>query len=376
MQNLRVEASTTSLKTSRKLFIALTTCTLSLTHMLAGCGDSNDSASSSVEANGQNEAAQERAKGYPVSLKNCGTEQTFEKAPERVVLMNGGSVAEVSTMIALGVTDAIVANAQNYGSSDVKGQADLINGLPKGDIRLNEMQDIPREAMVGLKPDFVGSVYAGGFDAKNGFATRDELAKLGAKTYVPESGCADGLTSPTKPQTIEDSYNLIRDYGKIFGVPEKAEEIVAHSQKKIAELTKGVPTDDKKNVMVVFTGMGTDDFSSIGGAGIWNDIIAKVGGQNPFDDGSGKMFQTVSKEKLASTPIDALVVVSYQTPDIQQVSDNILKQFPEWPATKNNNVTVLTDSMYLGPNNHIAVEAIGKALADGETCADSTCPIQ
>ena len=41
--------------------------------------------------------------GYPVTLENCGVEEKFTKAPSRVVVMNGASVAEVSTLLALGV---------------------------------------------------------------------------------------------------------------------------------------------------------------------------------------------------------------------------------------------------------------------------------
>lgn len=38
--------------------------------------------------------------------------------------------------------------------------------------------------MLGLKPDLVLSTTSYGFDAKNGFATRDDLKAVGANAYV------------------------------------------------------------------------------------------------------------------------------------------------------------------------------------------------
>lgn len=320
---------------------------------LAACSSTDNS----PEASNKTSTTAAAGAPFPVTISNCGTEQTFERAPERVVLMNGGSVAEVSTMIALGVEDAIVANAQNYGASDIPGQADQITALPTGDITLNNMMDIPREAMLSLEPDFVSSVYAGGFDAANGYATREELAEVGAATYVPSSACGEtGMMG--EPQTLQDSYELILDYGKIFGVSQKAEELIAESKQAIADIESRHDDSDTHNVMVVFPGMGADDFSSIGGAGIWNDLLSKAGATNPFDDGSGQMFVTVSKEKLASTDVDALVVVNYMNPDPEKTGQAILDQFPSWTATQEGNLVVLSDSIYLGPDNHIAVEKI------------------
>ena len=119
-----------------------------------------------------------------MTLDNCGRKETFTKAPSRVVVMNGASVAEVSTLLALGLQDKIVANQQGYGMSEVAGRAAAIKALPTGDIKLNEAYDIPREAMFGLRPDLVLSITTYGFDQKNGFATREQLKQVGAGSYV------------------------------------------------------------------------------------------------------------------------------------------------------------------------------------------------
>lgn len=141
--------------------------------LAAACGSSSDHKAS----DSANEAGASTS-GYPVTLDNCGEKQTFEKAPSRVVVMNGASVAEVSTLLALGLKDRIVANQQSYGMSEVPGRAAAIKRLPTGNVQVNEAYDIPREAMLGLRPDLVLSVTTYGFDQQNGFATREQLKQV------------------------------------------------------------------------------------------------------------------------------------------------------------------------------------------------------
>lgn len=324
---------------------------------LTACGSGTDTTTDT-----QPKPGGEGATKYPLTLNNCGKDYTFKKAPERVVLMNGGSVAEVSTMLALGQGSRIVANAQNYGNSDVPGRAEAIKALPTGDIKLNDMQDIPREAMLAQRPDFVVSTYGGGFTGESGFATREDLLAVGANSYVPQNLCTTDGTIAGAP-TIEDSYKLLTDFGKIFDVPGKAEQIIAESRRKIEAASAKVAGKPAKNVLTVFTGMGMGgDFSSIAAVGIWNDILAKAGAKNPFATATNAAFATISKETLASTPIDALIVVNYQNPEVETSAKNILKQFPQWEATKNNRFVVLSDSIYFGPSNDIAVSRIAEAV--------------
>ncbi|WP_107658896.1 ABC transporter substrate-binding protein [Nocardia suismassiliense] len=336
----------------RALLLALAASTLTVTGCTTTVTDAADHRPSA--------AATEGVTKYPVSLDNCGKTYTYTEAPKRVVVMNGGSVGEVAALLALGVADRVVANAQSYGASDVPGRAAAIEALPTGQITPNSLQDIPREAMLNQHPDLVISTGGGGFAADQGFATRAELAAAGANTYVPRANC--GVTGAvTGTPTIEDSYALLRDLGTIFDVPGRAERLIADSQRAIAETAGLVAGQPKKNVLLVFPGMGmgdSSDFSAIAEGGIWNDVIGKAGGVNPFDRDDGTTFVTISKEQLAVTPIDGLVVVNYRSPDIDAVAERILAQFPQWAAARSKNYAVLSDSIYLGPSNDVAVRRI------------------
>ncbi|MFH9939099.1 MULTISPECIES: ABC transporter substrate-binding protein [Streptomyces] len=321
--------------------------------LTAGCGSSSaDKATDTTAA--------APATGYPVTLDNCGVKETFAKAPSRVVVMNGASVAEVSTLLALGLGDRIVANEQSYGMSEVPGRAAAIKKLPTGDVKLNDAYDIPREAMLGLRPDLVLSTTSYGFDQKNGFATRGQLKDVGANTYVSPRGCDQN----TSGMTIADSYRLLRDMGKVFAVRDRAEKLIAASEKNIAAVTAKVKGEKKPNVMVLFSNMsmGGNDFSSVVAKGIYNDILARAGGSNAFENASRTSFADLSKEKVAATDVDALVVIGYNDPNPAAYARKLLKEFPQWPAAKNDTYVTLSDSMYLGPSNDVAVRKIAGML--------------
>ncbi|MFF3851262.1 ABC transporter substrate-binding protein [Streptomyces sp. NPDC002328] len=324
--------------------------------LTAACGGSSGDDKASAKST---EAAAAKS-GYPVTVDNCGQKQTFQKAPSRVVVMNGASVAEVSTLLALGLQDKIVANQQTYGASEVAGRAAAIKALPTGDVKLNDAYDIPREAMLGLRPDLVLSTTSYGFDEKNGFATREQLKSVGAGTYVSPQGC----DQDTSKMTIADSYQLLRDMGKIFNVSDRAEKLIAASEKSIAAVADKVKGEKKPKVMVLFSNMsmGGNDFSSVVAKGIYNDILAKAGGSNAFENASKTSFADLSKEKVAVTDVDALVVIAYNDPNPGAYAQKLLKEFPQWPAAKNKTYVTLSDSMYLGPSNDLAVEKIAKAL--------------
>ncbi|MCX4405390.1 MULTISPECIES: ABC transporter substrate-binding protein [unclassified Streptomyces] len=324
--------------------------------LTAACGDSSDNDKASDKTT---EAAASKT-GYPVTLENCGESETFKKAPSRVVVMNGASVAEVSTLLSLGLQDKIVANQQSYGMSEVAGRAAAIKKLPNGNVKLNDAYDVPREAMLGLRPDLVLSTTSYGFDEKNGFATRDQLKQVGAGTYVSPQGC----DQDTSKMTIADSYTLLRDMGKVFNVSDKAEKLIAASEKNIAAVSAKVKGEKTPKVMVLFSNMsmGGNDFSSVVAKGIYNDILAKAGGSNAFEKASKTSFADLSKEKVAATDVDALVVIGYNDPNPAAYARKLLKEFPQWPAAKNNTYVTLSDSMYLGPSNDLAVEKIAKTL--------------
>uniref|UniRef100_UPI003F49B191 hypothetical protein n=1 Tax=Nonomuraea bangladeshensis TaxID=404385 RepID=UPI003F49B191 len=172
----------------------------------AGCAGSTSGASSRTAAPAASAAVSAGRTGYPLTFDNCGMRLTFTKPPERVLILNGTSVGEVESFIMLGLEKNILANVQSYGVSDDPSMIDKIKALPTGGLSMNKNFDVPAEQVLKLKPDLVVSTWSGGFDAKQGFATREQLAAAGISSLVNPTNCAMG-----KPEATEEEKRAYRN---------------------------------------------------------------------------------------------------------------------------------------------------------------------
>lgn len=277
-------------------------------------------------------------------------------------------------MIALGLEDRVVANAQTYGVSDVEGMVEKIAALPTGGMKLNESFEVPKEQVLALEPDLVISTWSGGFSGDVGMATRDELAEAGINSYVTPSNCANGKTDPTAEeeaayasQSYEDSFDLIRDFGLIFDVQGKAEEVIESAKGRIAAISTPSGGEPLK-VLVAYPSMGTMmglDVPSVFAGPLMDSIIEAAGGVNSFDG-----FKTVNDsmsinaEALSAADVDVLVIGVYlPDDDPAKFADALFAQYPQWTASKNKAYTVVSDSVYLGPFNDVGIQKIADAIA-------------
>ncbi|GAA3212024.1 ABC transporter substrate-binding protein [Dactylosporangium siamense] len=308
---------------------------------------------------------------YPLTIDNCGRKVTFTQAPRRVVLLNGASVAEVESMIALGVQGSIVANSQSYGVSDDPAMVEKIKAVPTGGVKLNQNFEIPREQILAQSPDLVISTWAGGFDDKIGSIGQDELAKAGINSFVTPSNCANGATSP-RPQdvttyanrTVESSFDLLTQLGVIFDVQGRAAEVVQQARTSLAALPS--PTGARKRVLVAYPSMSmmtTNGVPAVFGGGIFDDIINRAGGVNPFGGLTDQQLTGINVEALATSNPDVLVIGLYQPDDdAKKFAEQLFAKFPQWPASKTKTYTSVSDSFYLGPLNAVAVKRISDAV--------------
>ncbi|MFE0591928.1 ABC transporter substrate-binding protein [Micromonospora echinospora] len=308
---------------------------------------------------------------YPLTIDNCGRQVTFTRAPQRVVLLNGASVAEVESLIALGVQDRVVANSQRYGVSDDPEMVAKIAALPTGGVKLNENFEVPREQVLATAPDLVISTWAGGFDDKIGSISRDQLAKAGINSYVTPANCALGATDPRpadqekyRKRSVESSFELLTELGLVFDVQQRAADLVGEARRQLAALSP--PPGQPKRVLVVYPGMATMNTSglpAVFAGGLYDDIIRRAGGVNVFTGAGDKELSEINAEALAAANVDLLVVGRYQQDeDAKAMAEKLFNQFPQWPASKRKTYTSVSDSFYLGPLNTIAVKRISDAV--------------
>ncbi|HWM05469.1 MAG TPA: ABC transporter substrate-binding protein [Actinophytocola sp.] len=340
--------------------------------LAAGCAAQKSPADPAQEPTKAPVKATATATKYPVTIENCGRKVTFDEPPSRVVLLNGASVAEVESFLALGIEDAIVANGQSYGVSDKPGMVDKVAAVPTGGVKLNENFEIPREQIVALRPDLVVSTWAGGFDDKIGSITRDQLDQAGINSLVTPVNCAYGAPEALPAdqqrfdsQSVESSFELLLTLGEIFDVQQAAADHVNEARAELDKITASARGKEPKSVLVAYPGMSTmnnNGLPAVFGGGIYDDIIERAGGKNTFAGKDTADLAEINAEAMAAADVDVLVVGLFQpNEDGEKLANDLFEKFPGWEASKTRRFTTVSDSFYLGPLNTVAVQKIADA---------------
>ncbi|MXQ64273.1 ABC transporter substrate-binding protein [Actinomadura rayongensis] len=312
---------------------------------------------------------------YPLTFDNCGTKVTFRRSPRRVLILNGTSVGEVESFLMLGLGGTVVANAQSYGVSDDPSMIGRIKALPTGGVTMNRNFDVPAEQVLKLRPDLVVSTWSGGFDAKKGFATREQLAAAGITSLVNPVNCASGKPDATpaektahKNQSINSSLEFLLLLGRIFDVQQRATTLVDGLRARVDAVRRRVASQRKK-VLIAYPGMAmmnANGLPAVMTGGIYDDVIRAAGGVNAFSGQGENLTRTLSREQLAAAQVDVLVVGLF-TPQEKGDAEaaKLFAAYPQWRASRTRTYTVVSDGVYLGPLNAAGVEKIAEAVRSG-----------
>ncbi len=169
---------------------------------------------------------------FPLTIDNCGTEVTFDAAPQRVVTIKSTST---EMMLALGLGDRIVGTAFQDGPVPEQW-AGAAAGIPSLAPKMpNE------ESVLEVEPDLVYAGWESAF-SPDAAGARDELAGLGVASYVQPAAC-QSAEQPTKLD-FDEVFREIEEAGAIFGVPDAAAAVVAEQRAQLAgiEQASGAPT--------------------------------------------------------------------------------------------------------------------------------------
>lgn len=271
-------------------------------------------------------ATSETSAGYPVTLENCGREITVGSQPERVVSL---WQSNTEALLALGLRDKIVAVQENY-SPYPESVAELAKGLKT----VGSMMGFPsKEVLLREKPDFVTSQVLEGyaFDSSQGYASVEQLEEAGVTVYGANLCGADDYLS-SEIWNIDSASKVLRDYGTIFNVSAKAEEIIAKLDSEKATVVEAVK--DEPTVKTVYFNGGTGPVIVLAG-GIYDDLISTAGGENVFP--SGSVF--VSKEEFAASDTEVILVGTFEGQDFASQKAFLEENFPDLPAVKNGRIS-------------------------------------
>ena len=253
------------------------------TLLLAGCaaGDTADPAPGASASS-----------SFPVSIDNCGTTVTVQKAPERIVTIKSSTT---ELLLALGLGDRIVGSAFLDGPLPAE--------LAPAGKTLNVISDVlpGQEAVLGLAPDFIYGGWESNFSA-DGVGERDRLSDLGIGSYVSPAACKAPAHMPD-PLTFESVFDEITDAGALFGAADAAALLVAEQRDDLAALD---PADGTTTAL--WYSSGTD--SPYVGAGIGSPamIMAAAGLTNIFAD-VHDTWTPVGWESIVEADPDVIVLV-------------------------------------------------------------------
>ena len=259
---------------------------------LAGCagGESPDAA-------GPQSSTGAGSTSYPFSLSNCGTDVTFEAAPQRAVTLNQ-TAAEI--LIRLGVGDRVVGSGYEIYQppDDIAEQYRKIPQLsPHG-------QPVKHEKLLEAQPDFVYTSFSSFLTAAQA-GEREQMHELGVPTYVTEFDCSYHVSVAGADFAM--LYEEYRRLAKIFGLPAAGEKLAA-DQQSVVDTALGT-VENKATPLKVLWFYSTYDGTpwAAGPGGLPQHISDLVGVKNIFDDASTKWAE-VSWDEVAARDPDVIIL--------------------------------------------------------------------
>ena len=320
--------------------------------LLAGCmAMAPVTAGFAAEATTEAASESEKKTEYPLTISNFNyekeaVEETFEKAPEKVITFWNNSV---ETMLALGLGDRVISAVGVDESSILPELQDEFDKMVAGK-EYNAFTDsnaaMSKEYAIMLEPDFILG-WKSTFSDKT-IGDVDYWHENGVNTYI-----ALNSNDISEYRTVENEYTDILTLGEIFDVQDKAEEIVSEIKDEVARVTEAVAGQEKQKVVVV-------EFMK---DSIWNydktmlvgDMVAQMGGELmdlPSDIGA---------EDLLNADPDVLFIIG----DDEKVADFMANEaYGSLSAVQNERVFPLdlSDVYTSGIRTIRGLNAIGKAL--------------
>lgn len=298
--------------------------------VFTGCSSNGKKESNEKPAVEQKEGEESKAFKEVQYVYDNGKEKVdvkVEKAPQKAVTL---SQFMTEMLLALDLGDRMVGTAllDNDILPEFKEAYDKIPVMEVG-----EGHSISKEAFVATGADFVSGWDSSISDETTGSAK--ELVERGIAPYLAKSYTGDS--------TIEDVYEDFLMLGKIFGVEEKAKEVVEAMKKDVSDVKASIgDKKDEEKVKVMVYDSGEKDAMVVGG-GLGNNLIELAGGKNIYGD-LKKPYENVSFESIVKANPDVILITDFLAGQPAQEKIDFLKNHPalkEVNAVKNNNFHVI-----------------------------------
>jgi iron complex transport system substrate-binding protein len=290
---------------------------------------------------------------YPITVKSCNREVTFEAAPKRAI-SNDVNLTEM--MLALKLQDRMV------GYTGVSGWKTLDEKLREGVKTLPELSaKYPtKEVLLNADADFFFAGWNYGMKV-GGEVTPETLEPFGIRVYELTESCIH-VVAKDKP-TMEDMFVDLLNLGRIFGVEARAKALVEGYRRQLSEVAGKTRAIVRPRRVFVYDSGEEKPFTS-GRYGIPTAMIEAAGGVNIMDDVE-KSWTEISWEPVIDRDPEVVVIVNYGEVTAEQ-KIAFMKNNPAFrniDAVRNDRFVVLDYvAATPGPRNIDAIERLAKSF--------------
>ena len=288
---------------------------------------------------------------YPLTIKSCNREVTFKQAPKHAV---SHDINMTQMMLALGLKSKMAGYSGVSGWKSVTPEMQsLLDGLPELAAKYPSV-----ETLLNANVDFFFAGWDYGMRV-GGDLTPQTLQPLGIHVYELTESCAFVMKRPAA--TLDDTYNDLRNLGKIFDVQDRANALIADMQSQVADIRKDLPAEKPR---VFLYDSGEDRAMTSGRLGMPQALIDAAGGRNVLDDVEAS-WTRVNWETVVERNPQVIVIVDYSEITAEQKIEFLLKNkaLQSVDAIKNQRFIVIPYVQATpGIDNVLAVETLAKGF--------------
>ncbi|QTD34060.1 ABC transporter substrate-binding protein [Pseudomonas fluorescens] len=288
---------------------------------------------------------------YPLTIQSCNREVTFKEAPKHAV---SHDINMTQMMLALGLKSKMAGYSGVSGWKSVTPEMQsLLDGLPELAAKYPSV-----ETLLNANVDFFFAGWDYGMRV-GGDLTPQTLQPLGINVYELTESCAFVMKRPAA--TLDDTYNDLRNLGKIFDVQDRANALIADMQSQVADIRKDLPAEKPR---VFLYDSGEDRAMTSGRLGMPQALIDAAGGRNVLDDVEAS-WTRVNWETVVERNPQVIVIVDYSEITAEQKIEFLLKNkaLQSVDAIKNQRFIVIPYVQATpGIDNVLAVETLAKGF--------------
>ena len=234
---------------------------------------------------------------YPLTIKSCNREVTFKQAPKHAL---SHDINMTQMMLALGLKPRMAGYSGISGWKAVTPEMQgILEGLPELAAKYPSV-----ETLLNANVDFFFAGWDYGMRI-GGDLTPQTLLTLGINVYELSESCAFVMKRP--PASLEDTYNDLRNLGRIFDVQDRANALITHMQAQVADIGKDLPAEKPR---VFLYDSGEDRAMTSGSLGMPQALIDAAGGRNVLEDVDAS-WTRVNWETVVERNPQVIVIVDY-----------------------------------------------------------------